>query len=74
MKIFRNHPFFITFCAVVGLALLTAAPQFAEAAEIVVKFGHIQAPGSPLDKDANFFADLVKLKSGGRIEVQVLES
>lgn len=71
MKTFRNYPFYIFIGIIVALAMFISVPKSSEAAEVVVKFGHIQAPGSPVDKDAHFFSDLVKIKSGGRIDVQV---
>ena len=50
---------------------LTAA---ANAADFVFKLGHIADPENPYAKGAEKFAQLVKEKTGGKVEVQVFPS
>jgi len=56
--------------AMMALGLALVAPQ-SNAAEITLKGGHINQPNSPLGLGFQKFADLVKEKSNGVIEVQV---
>lgn len=74
MKTFRRRSLPIIVCVVVGLTFFLSMPEYAKPAEVVVKFGHLQPPGSQVDKDCHFFAELVKVRSGGKIEVQVFPS
>jgi tripartite ATP-independent transporter DctP family solute receptor len=53
------------------LALLLAAPAFSAT---VLKLGHIAEPDHPYGKGAEKFAELVKEKSGGDLEVKVFPS
>jgi TRAP-type C4-dicarboxylate transport system substrate-binding protein len=54
-----------------GQAAAPAAQQAAGAPAMSLKFSHILAKDTPKGKGADRFAELVKQKSGGRIEVQV---
>ena len=55
---------------VVGLILLMVPFGFAEP-KLVVKFGHHHAVGSAMDRYAHKFAELLKTKTNGQIEVRV---
>ena len=55
-------------------ALAAALPLAAQAQAMKLTLGHGAAPGNPRHEAAVKFADLVKAKSGGRLEVQVAHS
>jgi len=59
-----------------ALTLATAAlfPTAAFAQSVKLTLGHGAAPGNPRHEAAEKFAEVVKAKSGGRIEVQVAPS
>ena len=62
--------FSVVFLAV----LLVAAASAAFAAEFTLKLGHIADPQNPYAQGAVKFAELVKDKTGGAVEVQVFPS
>jgi tripartite ATP-independent transporter DctP family solute receptor len=53
------------------VAALVAAGGTASAAEKTIRLSHVTARGSPWDKGAERFAELVAQKTGGRIAVKV---
>ena len=58
-----------------GAGLLAVAMSVpAMAADITFKLGHIAVPSHPYGQGADKFAELVKEKSGGKIEVKVFPS
>ncbi len=57
-----------------ALTLAVAATQAMAQAPIKLTLGHGAAPGNPRHEAAVLFADKVKEKTGGRIEVQVAHS
>ena len=57
-----------------AVALAAALPVAAQAQAMKLTLGHGAAPGNPRHEAAVKFADLVKAKSGGRLEVQVAHS
>lgn len=61
-----------TFAIFLGFAAFAAGS--ASAADLVLKFGHVGAPGSLFQLSADHFAKLVAEKSKGRIQVQVYGS
>ena len=61
---------FLTLAAALAVAAMVAAAP-AAAAKITLKGGHINQPQSPLGLGFQKFADLVKEKSKGEIEVKV---
>jgi len=54
-----------------GAAAIVGAPAILHAAPLKITFGHGAAPGNPRSLAADKFAELVKAKSGGAIEVNV---
>jgi len=60
--------------AVLALAAATLAPLTAQAQATKLTLGHGAAPGNPRHEAAVLFAERVKAKTGGRIEVQVAHS
>jgi tripartite ATP-independent transporter DctP family solute receptor len=75
----QDHPkedidmrFVKTFALLVGLFAFTLGT--ANAAETVLKFGHVGAPGSLFDLSAKHFAKLVSEKSKGEIKIQIYGS
>ena len=58
-------------CTLIALALL---PLAAQAQTVKLTLGHGAAPGNPRHEASVKFAEAVKAKSGGRIEVQVAPS
>lgn len=56
--------------ALAALVALLAAPG-ASAAEKTIRLSHVTAKGSPWDKGAERFAELVAKKTGGRLAVKV---
>src|SRR5512142_691307 len=56
---------------VVALVTALVPPRAASAAEKTIRLSHVTAKGSPWDKGAERFAELVAKKTGGRIEVKV---
>ena len=62
---------FSVVCLAVFLVILGTA---AFAAEMTLKLGHIADPQNPYAMGAEKFAELVKEKTGGAIEVQVFPS
>ena len=58
-------------CTLIALALL---PLAAKAQTVKLTLGHGAAPGNPRHEASVKFAEAVKAKSGGRIEVQVAPS
>jgi tripartite ATP-independent transporter DctP family solute receptor len=59
-------------CCLAALALFSASTAFA--ADVVLKLGHIADPQNPYAQGAIKFADLVKEKTGGTVEIQVFPS
>ncbi len=66
-----NRRSFLQGAGVVGAAALMGAPTILRAAPMKITFGHGAAPGNPRSIAAEKFAELVKLKSGGALEVTV---
>ena len=66
-----NRRSFLQGAGVVGAAALMGAPTILRAAPMKITFGHGAAPGNPRSLAAEKFAELVKLKSGGALEVTV---
>jgi len=66
-----NRRSFLQGAGVVGAAALMGAPTILRAAPVKITFGHGAAPGNPRSLAAEKFAELVKLKSGGALEVTV---
>ncbi len=59
---------------IVSLALVTALAANAAAAEFTFKLGHIADPQNPYGRGAVHFADLVKERTKGAVEIQVYPS
>jgi len=59
--------------AVLAITVLVSAPAFA-AKKMVIKLGHIADPSHPYAKGAEKFAELVKAKSAGTMDVRVFHS
>jgi tripartite ATP-independent transporter DctP family solute receptor len=57
-----------------GAVALFGAPAVLRAAPLKITFGHEQPPGNPRSVAAEKFAEIVKAKSGGAIEVVVTGS
>ncbi len=57
--------------AIVAALLAALGPPRALAAEKTIRLSHVTAKGSPWDKGAERFAELVAKKTGGRIAVKV---
>src|SRR5690606_9503086 len=55
-------------------ALVAALPWAAQAQAVKLTLGHGAAPDNPRHEAALRFAEIVKARSGGRIEVQVAPS
>lgn len=55
----------------VGLAFLACGSVRAAAPELTIKVAHVIAAGTPLDKMAHKFAELLKEKSGGKMVAEV---
>ena len=66
-----NRRSFLQGAGVVGAAALMGAPTILRAAPMKITFGHGAAPGNPRSLAAEKFAELVKMKSGGALEVTV---
>jgi len=62
----------VTIACAVMLAVVLSVPAFA--GQVVLKLGHIAEPVHPYGKGAEKFAELVKEKSNGEIEVKVFPS
>ncbi|MGI6783457.1 MAG: DctP family TRAP transporter solute-binding subunit [Aminivibrio sp.] len=62
------------FSAVFLAALLVFAATGAFAAEVTLKLGHIADPQNPYAMGAEKFAELVKEKTGGAVEIQIFPS
>ena len=61
--------------ALAAASLLAATPfAFAQQAATKLTLGHGAAPGNPRHEAAALFADRVKAKTNGRIEIQVAHS
>ena len=60
--------------ALLALAVAAALPLAAHAQAVKLTLGHGAAPGNPRHEAAVRFAELVKTKTSGRIEVQVAHS
>jgi tripartite ATP-independent transporter DctP family solute receptor len=60
--------------ALLALAVAAALPMAAHAQAVKLTLGHGAAPGNPRHEAAVRFAELVKTKTSGRIEVQVAHS
>ncbi|GAB3765634.1 TRAP transporter substrate-binding protein [Ramlibacter monticola] len=60
--------------ALLALAVAAALPMAAHAQAVKFTLGHGAAPGNPRHEAAVRFAELVKTKTSGRIEVQVAHS
>lgn len=67
----QRHSFLFSLAAVAAAALL---PLTAQAQAVKLTLGHGAAPGNPRHEASVKFAEVVKAKSGGRIEVQVAPS
>ncbi|MBT0570217.1 TRAP transporter substrate-binding protein [Curvibacter sp. CHRR-16] len=68
----QRHKFIRTL--VITTALLAALPMAAQAQAIKLTLGHGAAPGNPRHEAAVKFAEILKAKTAGRIEVQVAPS
>ena len=66
-----NRRSFLQGAGAVGAAALMGAPTILRAAPMKITFGHGAAPGNPRSLAAEKFAELVKAKSGGALEVTV---
>ena len=66
-----NRRSFLQGAGAVGAAALMGAPTILRAAPLKITFGHGAAPGNPRSLAAEKFAELVKAKSGGALEVTV---
>ena len=66
-----NRRSFLQGAGVVGAAALMGAPTILRAAPQKITFGHGAAAGNPRAVAADKFAELVKAKSGGALEVTV---
>lgn len=66
-----NRRTFLQGAGAIGAAALMGAPAFLHAAPLKITFGHGAAAGNPRSIAAEKFAELVKTKSGGAIEVTV---
>ena len=66
-----NRRTFLQGAGAVGAAALMGAPTILRAAPMKITFGHGAAPGNPRTLAADKFAELVKAKSGGALEVTV---
>ena len=66
-----NRRSFLQGAGAVGAAALMGAPTILRAAPVKLTFGHGAAPGNPRSIAADKFAELVKAKSGGALEVAV---
>lgn len=62
---------FLNGAGAIGAATLMGAPTILRAAPLKLTFGHGAAPGNPRSLAAEKFAELVKAKSGGALEVTV---
>jgi tripartite ATP-independent transporter DctP family solute receptor len=69
-----NRRTFLQGVGVMSAAALAGAPTVLRAAPLRLTFGHEQPPGNPRSLAADKFAELVKAKSGGAIEVSVAGS
>ncbi len=69
-----NRRSFLQGAGAVGAATLMGAPTILRAAPLKLMFGHEQPPGNPRSLAADKFAELVRAKSGGEIEVTVAGS
>lgn len=67
----QRHTFLATLTAIAGAALL---PLAAQAQAVKFTLGHGAAPDNPRHIAATKFAETVKAKTGGRIEIQVAHS
>jgi len=67
----QRHHFVRTLLATAAAALL---PWAAQAQTVKLTLGHGAAVGNPRHEASVKFAEVVKAKSGGRIEVQVAPS
>jgi tripartite ATP-independent transporter DctP family solute receptor len=67
----QRHTFIATLTAIAAAALL---PMAAQAQAVKLTLGHGAAPGNPRHEASVRFAEVVKAKSAGRIEVQVAPS
>ena len=66
-----NRRSFLQSAGAVGAVALMGAPTILRAAPLKLTFGHGAAPGNPRSLAAEKFAELVKAKSGGALEVTV---
>ena len=66
-----NRRTFLQSAGAAGAVALMGAPTILHAAPMKLTFGHGAAPGNPRSIAADKFAELVKQKSGGAIEVTV---
>ena len=66
-----NRRTFLQGAGAVGAVALMGAPTILRAAPMKITFGHGAAPGNPRTIAADKFAELVKAKSGGALEVTV---
>lgn len=66
-----NRRTFLQGAGAVGAVALMGAPTILRAAPVKITFGHGAAPGNPRSIAAEKFAELVKAKSGGALEVTV---
>lgn len=69
-----NRRTFLQGAGVMGAVALMGAPAVLRAAPQKLMFGHEQPPGNPRSLAADKFAELVKAKSGGALEVTVAGS
>lgn len=60
--------------ALLALAAIALVPAAAQAQAVKMTLGHGAAPGNPRHEAAVLFADRVKAKTNGRIEIQVAHS
>ena len=69
-----NRRTFLQGTGALGAAALMGAPTILRAAPLKITFGHGAAAGNPRSVAAEKFAELVKAKSGGALEVTVAGS
>ncbi len=67
-------PFLLALSALAVGSLVVVPAASAEIKPMVLKLGHIADPSHPYAQGAVHFAELVKQKSGGKIEIQVFPS
>ena len=69
-----NRRSFLQGTSAIGAAALIGAPTLLRAAPLTITFGHGAAAGNPRSIAAEKFAELVRTKSGGALEITVAGS